>query len=70
MSKLVLDVSPVIFMSSAGTGELMRLIKRARGKGGDLRLANAKKYVHHLVWPFVGSAILLFDSVDEAVESY
>jgi anti-anti-sigma factor len=40
--QVVIDLSQVDFMSSAGVRVLLEMTKRSRGMGGDLRLAAAK----------------------------
>lgn len=43
--QIVLDLRQVGFMSSAGVRVLLEMLKRARGTGGDLRLAAAQSTV-------------------------
>jgi anti-sigma B factor antagonist len=47
--RLVLDLSKVEFMGSAGLGALISAIKNARAEGGDLVLAAPSSVVHTLL---------------------
>ena len=44
--KIVLDLEPVKIIYSEGIGELIRLHKKTRGLGGELRLCNLNQSVN------------------------
>jgi len=48
-SNLVLDLSNVEYMSSAGLREMVRVLKRVKRGGGDLRLANPSDRVKEVL---------------------
>ena len=68
---IVLDLSDVDYITSAGLREIMSAVDRAKKGGGDLRLATPSErvsevleltgFIHHLG---------VFDSRDEAVASF
>jgi anti-sigma B factor antagonist len=48
-SKLVLNLSRISYMDSAGIGELVACYKRSRDKGGQLKLLNPSGKVYDLL---------------------
>jgi anti-anti-sigma factor len=69
--RLVLDLSRVDFMSSAGLRAILAALKSSRQEGGDLRLAAAQPGVARVLKMSGFTKILkAFPSVVEAVESY
>ncbi len=47
--RMVLDLSVVEYMSSAGLGRLVACLKKARAGGGDLVLARVRSEIHELL---------------------
>jgi len=47
-NNLVLDLSGVDYMSSAGLREMVRILKRVKRSGGDLRIANPSERVREV----------------------
>ncbi len=68
---LVLDLSKVDFMSSAGLRVILGALKETRRQGGDLYLAGAQGGVARVL-KMSGFANILktYDSVDEAVAQF
>jgi len=48
-NNLVLDLSGVDYMSSAGLREMVRILKRVKRSGGDLRIANPSERVREVL---------------------
>jgi len=48
-TNLVLDLSGVEYMSSAGLREMVRVLKRVKRTGGDLRIANPSERVREVL---------------------
>ncbi len=48
-SNLVLDLGGVEYMSSAGLREMVRVLKRVKRTGGDLRIANPSDRVREVL---------------------
>lgn len=48
-SNLVLDLSGVEYMSSAGLREMVRVLKRVKRGGGDLRIASPSERVQEVL---------------------
>ncbi|WP_119066761.1 STAS domain-containing protein [Aggregatilinea lenta] len=48
-NNLVLDLSGVDYMSSAGLREMVRILKRVKRSGGDLRIANPSERVKEVL---------------------
>jgi anti-anti-sigma factor len=48
-NNLVLDLSGVEYMSSAGLREMVRVLKRVKRSGGDLRIANPSDRVKEVL---------------------
>jgi anti-sigma B factor antagonist len=68
----VLDLSDATLMDSSGIGVLIATAERVRGMGGDLRLAGVQKKMRNLflMTRLLGEVFTLYDTVDEAVDSY
>lgn len=68
---IVIDLSGVNYISSAGWGIFISEIKKIRENGGDLKLASMVADVYEVFELLEFQTILeSFDSVDEAVASY
>ncbi len=68
---LVLDLSEVEFMSSAGLRAILGALKETRRKGGDLYLAGAQVGVDRVLKMSGFSKILkTYDSVDNALAQF
>lgn len=48
--RIVLNMSGVTFMDSAGVGELVAALRAVRAQGGDLKLLNAGGRVHSTLY--------------------
>jgi anti-sigma B factor antagonist len=48
-TNLVLDLGGVEYMSSAGLREMVRVLKRVKRSGGDLRIANPSERVREVL---------------------
>ena len=69
--QIVLDLSQVEFMSSAGLRAILAALKEARQHGGDLRLAAAQPGVEKILKISGFTSILkAYPSVDEALSSF
>lgn len=69
--QVIVDLSRVDFMSSAGIRVLLDMLKRARGMGGDLRLAATQPGVQRtLELAGMVRVLKVYASVDEATHSY
>lgn len=68
---VVLDLSEVAFMSSAGLRTILAATQEARSLGGDVRLAAATSNVHRVL-DFSGFIKIMkyFAAVDTAVASF
>jgi anti-anti-sigma factor len=70
-TRLVGSFADVDYTSSAGLRVLLAVLKDARGKGGDLRLAAVRREVYRVLDLAGFSGILkIFDDVDAAVASF
>ena len=70
-TRLVGSFADVEYTSSAGLRVLLAVLKDARGKGGDLRLAAVRREVYRVLDLAGFSGILkIFDDVDAAVASF
>jgi anti-anti-sigma factor len=69
--QLVLDLSQLSYVSSAGQRVFLTAVKEARAQKGDVRLAapqrNVRKVLEMAGFP---SIIKIFGEVDEAITSY
>ena len=71
LQHLVLDLSGVDFMSSAGLRAILSILKESRQQGGDLRVAAAQPGVDRILKMSGFTTILkAFPSVNEAVASF
>jgi len=70
-TKLVIDLSGVGFMSSAGMRIILATLQTARQKGGDLRLVGGSNNIRRTL-EFSGftKIMQMYDTVAEAVESF
>jgi anti-sigma B factor antagonist len=71
-NKVVTDLGKVALISSAGVGALVGGAKTLREASGDLKLANLSERTHNVlvVITRLGSVFNIFDTVDEAVNSF
>jgi anti-sigma B factor antagonist len=68
---IVLDCSHLGYISSAGLGVLMKIVKEIRKTGGDLSLAHLSEKIHNIVNVLGFSKVIqVFSTVEEAVSSY
>ncbi len=69
---IVFDLSHTTLMDSSGIGVLIETMEALRSKGGDLRLAELEKKMRNLflMTRLLGDVFKIFDTVDEAVESF
>jgi anti-sigma B factor antagonist len=69
--KLVLDLESIEYIDSAGLGEIVRAMKRAREAGGDLRLCGVQGHVLKII-EITGlhKAIAVYPTREEAVASW
>jgi anti-sigma B factor antagonist len=69
--KLVLDLENIEYIDSAGLGEIVRAMKRAREAGGDLRLCGVHGQVGKIIEiTGLNKAIAIYPSREEAVASW
>ena len=70
-ANMIIDLSGIQFMSSAGLRAILAATQDARGAGGDLRLAEGDKNIKRVL-DFSGFTRIMkyYDSVDEAVASF
>ena len=69
--QIVIDLSQVDFMSSAGIRVLLDMLKRSRGMGGDLCLAATQPGVQRtLELSGMVRVLEVYPSVEDAVRSY
>jgi len=69
--KIVLNLSDVSFMDSAGVGELVSGLRRARKDGASLKLLNANERVHSTL--YIAKLLPIFEiytTEKEALESF
>lgn len=68
---LVLDLSSVDYMSSAGLRELVNALKKLKRVSGDLRIAQPSKRVREVMeMAGLDTIFLIFDTSTEAVDSF
>ncbi len=68
---VVLDMSGIKWMNSAGLGIIMASITTLRGSGGDLKLANVNERVlRPIEITKLDQVIEMFESLEEAVDSF
>ena len=70
-ANIIIDLSGIEFMSSAGLRTILAATQDARSAGGDLRLAGGDKNIKRVL-DFSGftKIIKYYDSVDDAVASF
>lgn len=70
-SRLILDLEGVDYIDSAGLGEIVRAMKRAREAGGDLRLCSLREEVLRIIEiTGLNKAIAVYPTREEAVASW
>ena len=70
-NKIVLDLSLVTFIDSAGLGELVACKKRTAERGGDIKLLQPPRRIHELLAMTLLTRIFeVFDSEDDAIASF
>lgn len=70
-TQIVLDLSAVEYMSSAGLRELVAALKRVKRVAGDMRIANPSARVSEVLeMAGLDTIFLIFATQDEAVESF
>ena len=68
---MVLDMENVEYLSSAGLGRLVALLKKSKAGGGCLHLAAMSKEIHELFEVMrLGQIFKIFDAVDQAVAEF
>jgi len=68
---LVLDLSGVDYMSSAGLRELVNALKKLKRVSGDLRIAQPSKRVREVMeMAGLDTIFLIFETSNEAIESF
>lgn len=69
--RIIVNLSELIYISSAGLGVFMGFIEDIRKKNGDIKMAEPSKKVMR-VFELLGFQILyqIFDSEQEAIEKY
>jgi anti-sigma B factor antagonist len=69
--KIVIDLSGVNYISSAGWGIFIGEIKEIRHKGGDIKLSGMSGDVYEVFQVLEFNSILkAFDTADEAINSF
>jgi anti-sigma B factor antagonist len=69
--QLVLDLSGVDYMSSAGLRELVNALKKLKRVSGDLRIAQPSKRVREVMeMAGLDTIFLIFDTPNEAIDSF
>ena len=68
---LVLDLTDVEYMSSAGLRTMLMILKQVRQYDGDLRLAGPREAVSKVLsMAGLTSIMTIYDSLEDAVASY
>ena len=71
VNKIVIDLNGVSWMNSMGVGALMRCLTTVRNSEGDVRLARmGEKARNVFIITQLISVFKIFESVEEAVDSY
>lgn len=69
--QLVLDLSKVEYMSSAGLRELVNGLKKIKRNGGDMRIAQPSPRVREVLeMAGLDTIFLIFDTASEAAASF
>ena len=71
-TNIVFDLSQTTLMDSSGIGVLIETAKELRAIDGDLRLAEVETKMRNLflMTRLLGEVFEIFDTVDDAVESF
>ncbi|HET9131664.1 MAG TPA: STAS domain-containing protein [Terriglobia bacterium] len=70
-NRIVLDMSGLTMINSAGLGSLIAALVSTRDRGGDLRLAALTKSVAYIIEKVhLDTTLKVFESVDGAVGSF
>lgn len=70
-TKIVLDLSGVDYMSSAGLREIVTALKKAKRIGGDIRIAQpSDRVLEVLEMAGLDTIVQIFPTQNEAFESY
>lgn len=70
-TKIVLDLSGLEYMSSAGLREIVGSLKKARRDSGDIRIGAPSDRVREVLeMAGLDTIVQIFDSVAEAVDSF
>ncbi len=70
-TKIVLDLSQMTIINSAGLGSLIAALVSTRTKGGDMLLAGASKSIDYVIQKVqLGKVFKIFETVEEAVSSF
>jgi anti-sigma B factor antagonist len=70
LRNVVIDLSDVEFIDSAGLGLMIAVLKRVSERGGDLKIAGLQKKVRMVLEITRAHKVFdIFDSVDEAVRA-
>jgi anti-sigma B factor antagonist len=69
--KIVIDLANIEYLSSAGLGHLVGLLKKSRGKGSTLKLCSLREPIQELFDVMRLTKIFeIYPSVKEAAESF
>ena len=71
-TNIVFDLSQTTLMDSSGIGVLIETVEQLRALDGDLRMAELEAKMRNLflMTRLLGEVFQIFDTVDEAVESF
>lgn len=71
LKKIILDLSSLSFISSAGWSFIIEEAKKIKKSGGDMKIASMNEAVKR-VYNLVGIEVLLksFDNLDDAIKDY
>lgn len=70
-TNIVLDLSGLTMVNSAGLGSMIAALVSTRDRGGDIRLARMSKSVEHVIGKVqLDSVFRIFKTVEDAVASF
>lgn len=70
-NKIILDLSEMTMINSAGLGSLIAALVSTRDRGGDVRLARLNKTVAYVIEKVhLDTTFRIFESVEDAVSSF